>query len=186
MYGDHAISCQGEGDLTRRHNNVRNILNNFAANARMFPKMEVPHLLLNGGNSKPADILIENYDINNKPCCIDVTVANSLKDAYNVSDSTFDPHKTIKDAEMTKNNLYLSDCKKANMLFYPFVVGSLGGYNEDAENILKKIGKNFANVYSKDGDKKINQVKIQIDISIQRNQANAIIRRGELAGNLIY
>ena len=65
--GHHARKCAGGGDRVRRHNDVRNLIGRFAAEARQRPTLEKPGLLqprpgqTNAQLRRPADIYLPSW-----------------------------------------------------------------------------------------------------------------------------
>ena len=140
------------------------------------------HLLHDGTNDRPADILLPNWYLN-KSLCIDVSVVDSLKGYYNDS---YDPSSSLSDAAALKNLKYLDRCNKEGLLFLPFIVGSFGGFCKDAEDILKSLGKALANVKSSKIVDEIKYLKQWISVSVQINQSNAVLLKGRARNILLF
>ena len=82
-----------------------------------------------------------------------------------------------------KYNKYLAKCSERGLLFKPFVIGSLGGFCEEAEEIIKYLGKSLAIVESQHPSVTIARVRQRISFAVQKAQSVAWTRRGE-AGDL--
>ena len=83
IYGDHVLSCNKNGELTLRHNRIRNLLFDFAKTAALSPILEKPGL--QDGLQRPADIFLPSFTDEN-PVIIDVTVVSGMSLAQQFQD----------------------------------------------------------------------------------------------------
>ena len=97
-YGDHALTCCGGGDRTRRHNLIRNAVFHSAAAANLCPELEKPGLLPqrpsagscyeNGsshgprdgesGYRRPADVFLPRWQ-GGPPAALDFAITSGLR-----------------------------------------------------------------------------------------------------------
>ena len=88
--GYHARICKVGGDLTRRHNQIRDSICKACHMAGWNPRPEKPGLIANT-NERPADIFILSLN-NGKACAADVAVTHAL------------PNKLHNECSTGKNN----------------------------------------------------------------------------------
>jgi hypothetical protein len=176
VYGIHATYCSGEGDLIMRHNMVRDVLVAAAREALMPVDSEKGFLLSSDvAGEKPADVLFYNWHLS-KNLCVDVCVANSLQ--YVHVPRPFVAMEPLNDKENLKNANYFLKCAEKNLLFQPFVVGSLGGFNASALQIIKVVGKAMSRVQKVKPGVMIARLRQRISLAVQKAQAVSWIRRG--------
>jgi hypothetical protein len=127
----HAVRCGAEGDLTRRHNQLRNYLFNECKAALMAPVLEPPNLLRNDKKMRPADIGIPDY----RPgqfMCYDVAITDPTQTA------------TVPNASVIAGSAAESYAKKkiakysdslptdGSILFTPIICETYGAWNDAA------------------------------------------------------
>ena len=76
----HTLTCKRGSDVIARHNNLRNTLHHLFKKAFNNPKLEAGSGLSHDQKqSRPADILVNNYGFNGKPAAFDLSVSSPLK-----------------------------------------------------------------------------------------------------------
>ena len=75
-FGDHHLSCLGQGGKITRHNALRDIIFTAARMAALSPKLEVPYLLPSS-SARPADIYLPLWS-SGTPAALDVTVISPM------------------------------------------------------------------------------------------------------------
>ena len=56
VFGDHAVCCIREGDIIRRHNRLRNLINSVASDGLLSPVMEKSGILGPTSGRRPGDV----------------------------------------------------------------------------------------------------------------------------------
>ena len=56
IYGDHATCCTHNGDIIIRHNTLRNLVDNFASDGLLSPRLEKQGILGNTTGRRPGDV----------------------------------------------------------------------------------------------------------------------------------
>ena len=181
IYGSHAVSCAGtfhnSGSCrTSRHNAIRDSLFHFGLEAKLSIQKE-KHDLCNT-RAKPADIFLPSFRDNSKDLCVDVTVCNSLP--FQSSNSIFNPSDSLTLAENQKIQKYLNLGLRNDAKLIPFVLGSLGGFNTFAENLIRDLGKAKALSlnYIESPAYYSSLLKKKLSFIVQKFNADAIILRG--------
>ena len=77
LYGDHHVTCRGNGDMISRHNILRDVIFTTCRTAALSPRKEVPSLIP-GSAARPADVFLPVWS-QGKPAAIDVSVISSLQ-----------------------------------------------------------------------------------------------------------
>ena len=178
VYGDHAVVCSTKSDCSTRHNAVRDRLARAASDGQFSVSVEKKDVLDDGTQSKPADIFITFWR-DGKAVAIDVTGASSIDFAEDVTEP-------LNKAANRKNDKFLRRCSESGVLFMPFVFGSLGNFDHNAVQIMTRIGVAQSRVRGCAKGDCISWLKGAVSVDIMKAQANAIIRRGEAAGVLVY
>jgi hypothetical protein len=187
IYGIHASHCAANGDLIRRHNMVRDTLAYICSLGRLPHDVESRHLLLQDPanlGEKPADILIHHWN-NGRSLSIDVCIANSLQFSA-IRGQNFDPMESIEGKVTLKVNRYRARCVANGFDFEPFVCGSLGGMNDAAGLVLKKLGTAVGNTQGWARSYAIAKVRKMVSFVVQKAQANSWIRRGVYGDIMLY
>ena len=177
-HGDHAIVCAGSNDCSVRHNAVRDRLAMAAKDGQFAVTIEKSDVLNDGTQSKPADIYIPFWNYG-KAIAIDVTGAPSCDFSENVEEPLIE-------AANRKNTKFLRRCNESDIMFKPFVFGSLGNFEEDSIAIIKKIGVAQSRRMGCKSEDCVRWLKGALSFDIMKSQANSIIRRGEMKDVLIY
>ncbi len=99
----------------------------------------------------------------------------SIADSFAAPDNN--PMKIIRDRVEAKNNKYLLACRQKGLSFIPFVCGSLGGFGEDADTLMKDIGQAYAEVMGISRSQGIKYVRQRVSLALQRTQARFLVRR---------
>ena len=81
----------------------------------------------------------------------------------------------MKQKSVIKNAKYLSNCLAEGVVFLPFVVGSMGGFGEEAELVLQYIASRKAIKEDIDFGVALERLRIRLSIVVQKCQAAAII-----------
>ena len=76
IFGDHAVSCHGRGNIISRHDRVRDTIMKACSSANLSPVCEQKHLPEN--NSRPGDVYLPSF-IAGQPAALDVTITSPCK-----------------------------------------------------------------------------------------------------------
>ena len=135
--GDHAISCGSDGERISRHNHLRDHLYNTCVMAALGPTKE-DRALIPGSEARPADVLIPNWT-SGKDTALDVTVVNPLQTGL-VNQAAVHPGHALVSRFKEKMTKHGEACRRAGMAFLPLPVETLGGWHEQAEKQIKRLG----------------------------------------------
>ena len=182
VYGRHASFCAGGGDLTARHNGVRDLVGRLAKEAQLSVETEKPHMLLDGSRQKPADVFFTSWT-DGTPLAVDVTGVDVLAPLPSGYTSVMDFVEARADAKRVK---YKAQCDAVGVAFRPFVFGSVGGFGVDAVVVIKELGRRIARAKGSKASEEIAVVRKKLSMTIQRHQAGAFIKRGSELGVLVY
>ncbi|KAL9673743.1 hypothetical protein QQ045_030004 [Rhodiola kirilowii] len=135
--GDHDSHCPGGGRRTRRHNTVRDALFTFFREASMGPRLEVAGLL--EGGEKPADILVPAWD-DGKDLCVDVSIVSPF-----VSEGAeMESGEAARRAAERKISRYDAGCSANGLIFEPFIMEFLGGFEGRADRLIRTVAARWA------------------------------------------
>ena len=137
-FGDHQVSCGGNGDRIYRHDSLRNALFSAAQSAALAPRREVP-ALIPGANSRPADVYLPCWK-RGRPAALDVTVISPLQKLTVKGAATTQGH-ALDVGEGRKRASHSSSCHSSGISFVPLVVETLGGWSCEAVETIKAIGR---------------------------------------------
>jgi hypothetical protein len=178
IYGDHACGCgTGYGDSTcprtHRHNTGRFILNAVMVDASWTTSVETRFLLQDNLDARPADIFVQG--VRNE--CIDLTVVDSVGDWSTAQD--YDPADQLIKAANAKHVKYDASCRRENLAFTPFAMGSLGGFGDEALEIIYRVAESQCRLgishYSRN---ELAQFICQrLSFQVRKSQAKSILER---------
>ena len=137
-YGDHQISCGGNGDRIHRHDSIQDALFSVAQTAALAPRKEVPSLIPDSSN-RPADIYLPNWK-RGQPAALDVTVISTMQQLTRQGASNT-PGYALEIGEGRKMAAHAEECREIGISFVPLVVETLGGWCEGAVHTIRDIGK---------------------------------------------
>ena len=137
-YGDHAVSCGGNGDRIMRHNSLREFLFLAAQAAALAPRREVPSLVPDSC-SRPADVYLPSWT-RGRPAAVDVTVISPLQQ-LTLSETSINQGSALLVAEQRKRACHLTECQRVGVTFIPAAVETLGGWSRTALSVIKSLGR---------------------------------------------
>jgi len=196
-YGDHDITCCSGGDRTKRHNRIRNRGNQKASAAALNPELEKPGLLcprpLVGGSGedgssvdgpnlvngrRPADVFLPCWYLGG-PAALDFAVTSGLR-ADVLRHSASDGSYAVKRYEAHKrSHLNTADlCREEGLSFVPMVVEAHGGsWGPEARQTWSRLAKLAAEISGEDQSVEAARLQQALSITLQRENARAILRR---------
>ena len=131
-FGDHQVSCGGNGDRIYQHDSLRDAIFSAAQSAALAPRREVPSLIPKS-HSCPADIFLP-YWKRGRPVALDVRVISTLLQFTVQGAATIQGHALLV-GEERKLAAHAEACCSAGVTFIPLVVESLGGWSDEASTI---------------------------------------------------
>ena len=135
IFGDHAVSCHGRGDIISRHDRVRDTTMTACPSANLSPVCEQKHLLPEN-NSRPGDVYFPSF-IAGQPAALDVTITSPLQ-ASLISDAAGTCGFALTLAEDRKIGHYYEKCSDMGIHFIPLALENSGGLSETRKT-LKRI-----------------------------------------------
>jgi hypothetical protein len=168
--GHHLATCPGIHG--RAHDDIRDVLFGYAKQAQFDAKLEPTGLMAEvfRDNDRPADIYIPNF-ANGKPLCVDVTIVSSFSDMEKAS--TTAGHNAARAAK-AKRAKYEAHLEELGFMFVPFAMESIGGFGEDCEPFLQKLGRRWSNTSSEAVHGAIRKIKQKISFVWQRSLGYAL------------
>ena len=121
IFGDHAVSCHGRGDIISRHDRVRDIVMTACSPANLSPVCEQKHLPEN--KSRTGGVYLPSV-IAGQPAALDVTIKSPLQ-ASLVSDAARTCGFAITLAEDRKIGHYYQKCSNMGIPFIPLALETL-------------------------------------------------------------
>jgi hypothetical protein len=135
-FGDHGVSCGGNGDRITRHNTLRDIIFSVASSASVSPRKEVPSLIPDS-TSRPADLFLPSWS-GGKPTAMDVTVINPLQQ-LTLSEASSVQGAALIVAANRKRSIHAAPCKREGIAFIPLAVESIGGWSKEATMNISRL-----------------------------------------------
>ena len=184
--GLHALSCTAGGDISFRHNLVRDIIFHFCLRARLNPQLEKAGLLedesIMVNLRRPADVLAEMRQgpasSRTERTAIDVKVINALGQGHldATALSGLAAAERYRDEQLEHLNT-ASLCRDRGISYEPVVFTAQGGVEKHAESILSRVAASVA----ASEEASVSEVKAemmqQISLCLARSVAKAIRRR---------
>lgn len=189
--GIHDRSCTGGGDITMRHNAVRDLIFAFAARGFLKPVLERVGLLSEPGVlldlRRPADVLIESA-LNSVPgapgsspmtrLALDVKVINALG-AGHLEATRGDPLAAAEAYHDKALNMQQTAalCDAQGVTYVPMVFTAQGGIARRAEAILHQIAAKVAEAEGLSEPEAFDEIAGDISVSLARHGARSTLRR---------
>ena len=177
--GHHATVCKVNGDLTRRHNAIRDTIFRMASQAALSPHLEKPYILP-GIKQKLADLYIPNWS-RGEPLAMDITVVSPTQ--VHLLDYHHPQSEQLCAAhwrEEQKRKKYEQSLDAEHILFVPLAVESFGGWGTASIPIFRTLARMVANR----SDQPVSSVSCwlyqRLAIALQKNNARAMIARQPL------
>jgi hypothetical protein len=145
-FGDHAIHCKKKGNLTRRHDHVRDILYSFLQAASIPARKEVLGYFA-GKKSRVGDLVLPfgGSGLNSESECLyDVTIHSSLyiQRIQNSSEkreytAEMAVRSKLRDRKADEDNMIETSCGKRS--FIPLGFEALGGFSSNSKKFVDFI-----------------------------------------------
>ena len=188
QWGDHALVCSCNGDRTVRHNSIRDIVHEEAADASLRPEREKAGLLpgrpaedgvqLTSGARRPADVWLPRGTHGDAEA-LDFAVTSGMRfDAYRRAAG--DPATVFADYEAHKRQYKGTEdaCRTQGIRFTPMVLEAHGGgWSPTFRGTVDMIARSAANAHHENHAKVSLRIAQRISCSLHRENARAIMRR---------
>ena len=131
---------------------------------------------------RPADVLISNW-LFGEGALVDVSVCDAHLH-QSVAPADFKAQSTFNITANKKIDKYKNRVRAIGHHFFPFVVGSLGGFCPDAVKVLSFLAAKWELKFNTHVTYAMSLLRRRISLAVQKSQASQIIDRGHLAGIL--
>ena len=131
--------------------------------------------LIPGSDARPADVLIPSW-ISGKDTALDVTVVNPLQTQL-LDQAATHPHYACDHRYGEKMTKHGEPCRLAGMVFVPLVVETLGGWEEQGEKQIKRIGAALARQTGQDEAVKTRHLFQRLSILLTKGNAALFLNR---------
>ena len=174
---DHATRCHGGGDITVRHNGLRDECYYRCLSASMPAEREISGLLPSDPRRRPADVFLPTCP-GLGPVALDFAVTCPLQAAM-VHDAAGRTLAAAMDYEAKKleDRQTGARCSQLGFQLIPMVVETLGGWGPAAQKLFRVIAKSSAEVSGLEESAAVCQIYEGMAIKLQRANARAILSR---------
>jgi hypothetical protein len=183
--GIHHCSCTGGGDVTGRHNEIRNKLNSYASRGRLNPELEKMGLLdepaVVVSLRRPADVLVDGSAQapgSFRKVAWDVKVINAL--GVDHRDATLQSPLAAADAyrmSALEHQDTANLCAEKGIKYEPLVFTAQGGIQKNAEAILSALAVAIARTEGKALGKVKAEILEDLSLTLVRWAARSVMRR---------
>jgi hypothetical protein len=142
IYGHHACVCPVKGDRIKRHNIIRDLVNDFCFSAAWGPIKE-KMFLFPGSSERPADVFIPNFS-GGKNLFLDVAITCPLQHKYVVDAAQTPGFSCNNYADEVKSKNFQSRVQEEDALYLPAVLESFGGFSRDLPDFFNKLIKSIS------------------------------------------
>ena len=132
--GIHALRCHGQGNLSKRHDNLKRTLHAIAVECGISADMEVPGLI--GNDQRPADVRFRMFS-SGKDLAIDVSCVDS-----NIGSRPF--MDVLNDKAQQKFDKYSVALEERGIGFSPFIMSLFGVFQKDALDLISVLSSRWA------------------------------------------
>jgi hypothetical protein len=166
----HTIRCTHKGDISSRHNRIRDIIFALASNAHLEPVKEKPNIFTD--QRRPADVFIPQL-FGGRPAALDVAITCPLQKKYsNIEQDPADHY-----ADTVKHSLYDSSFEGLQIDFIPVVLDAFGGFGKEGLKALEEIIKRGASRLNIPPSIYKPQCWQRLSVSLQRSNTRMILSR---------
>jgi hypothetical protein len=183
--GIHPCSCMAGGDVTMRHNDVRNIVYRYSQRAGLNAELEKAGILDEPGVfvslQRPADVLVDGLGVGARPVervALDIKVINALGAGH--YNETLGGPLVAAEAYRTRALAHLDTAARyaaRGIRYEPLVFTTQGGCEKHAEAALSSIAEAIAKIEQKTSASVKAEIMQTISMSLARSVAKAILRR---------
>ena len=192
-FGDHALVCPCGGDRVKRHNRLRSTLAARAEAAGLSPEVEKPGLLparptelgfCEAGTSataqarRPADVYIPQWGLRG-PAAFDLAVTSGLRgDVLAASAADGSRASAAYEARKRSHQHTEAQCDAQGLQFVPLVAEACGGgWGKTAMITWRTLGSLISARTGESTSIVIEQLLQSLSVSLQRENARAVLRR---------
>jgi hypothetical protein len=168
----HTLRCRHRGDISSRHNRIRDIVFALASNAHLEPVKEKSHNFKDKPGCRPADVYIPQL-FGGKAAALDVAVTCPLQDKYLKSD--IDPADHY--ANTVKHATYDEGFEGLDIDFIPVVLDTFGGYGAEGLRALTEIIGRGASRLNLPASTYKSQCWQRLSLSLQKSNTRMILTR---------
>ena len=178
--GHLCVTCRCGGDVTTRHNALRNVLNTTLHRASLSAHLEEgSSWSIEKPKSRPADILVANWD-RGFSAAFDVSVTSPLN-PFHIVEVGISPGTAAKATEERKHRN--NDAKYAELGWHciPMVVESYGCWGTEARQALSQLASRLAVRTNTNKSQMLNSLYGRLNLTLIRCNARAIFCRSHFA-----
>ena len=186
-FGDHAVVCCCGGDRTIRHNAIRNVFFQDAAQAGLRPERERQGLLperpqedalrASGSGRRPADVWLPRGP-GGRGVALDFACTSGMRSdrmqlASEDAGCVLERYVEIKRSYMGTARL----CEEAGFDFTPMVIESHGSWCAAARRAIDLVSRTQAASGNEQGEVVSLRIAQRLSIALHRENARAVLRR---------
>jgi hypothetical protein len=177
IYGDHHISCSGDGDRIWRHDAVRDALFVAAQSAALAPLREVPSLIP-GTQSRPADIFLPRWT-RGLPAALDVTIVSPLQSSL-LRGAAMTSGFAAAHATERKRVKHEALCSREGISFFAVAAETTGGWDPRAAAIITDVARFQASRVGISPSESALHLFQRLSVTLWRSNSAMWIRRRQL------
>ena len=178
IHGHHAIKCAHGVDFHRRHTQVRNTGYKLFHSLGYVVGSEDSSVLAGYDpthqGARPADISVASL-YGSSTAAIDFSIA------YNVgiaTSGTYSPMHALEDRHAKKHRDYDQLCATHGVVFRSFVMGSHGGFDSDAEELLSRLALTWSVKHGIKRDDALHSLRMSFSVALETSQNQSLCDRG--------
>ena len=177
VYGHHAIKCPHGADFHRRHNLVRTTGYSIYKDLGYIVGSEDSSIIAGYDSTRqgirPADISVASL-FGIRTAAIDFSIT------FNVDPITsgYSPMHALEKVHTEKHNKYDLICNTNGIVFKTFVMGSHGGFDLDAEDLLSRLALTWSLKHSTTRADALHSLRMSFSAALEKSQNQSLCDRG--------
>ena len=174
--GYHCVTFQCGGDVTTRHNALRNVLHTTFHRAGLFAHLEQGSGWSDDkSRSRPADILVANWD-RGLSAAFDISVTSPLNPSLIVEAGTSSgvAARVAEERTHEKND---EKCSELGWQCIPIVVETYGSWGSEAKQALSQLASRLAVQTNSEKSQMLGSLCGHLSMTLVRANARAILNR---------
>ena len=134
--------------------------------------IDTRQIIFPGSDERSADILLPFWT-HGRDTAVDVTVVNALQGGM-VTKVAADGGFAVEAAHSKKVKKYRERCKRKGMVFLPLAVDTLGGWHEEALEVISKLGPQLARVVGRDEGETVQHLRQRLGVVLLRDNVGLL------------
>jgi hypothetical protein len=176
FFGDHAVMCGTGGDVSTRHNQLRDLIFKMLVRTCGKGRVELETKgIIPGSCKRPGDITVKGWSCG-RDLVLDVTCRHGLQSQI-ISQATLAAGAACAAGDQAKHRSYDNQINPQHYDFLPLSCDTFGVWSPGAEEFFNKLAREYAHVTFSPAPEALSQLQQRLSMCIFKNVSRQIIKR---------